>query len=845
MKICWWTVYPTVNQTAIIGALRDRGVDVVACYFGQYDHYRLSMGWVPPPLRPWEFQVSDLTSARRRIPDFDERIQMVPSFADRLSWCLVLYCVRHRIPWFSVTEGSSGSWKTWLIRKFFAKCVNRWALRLFCMGARAEEQFARLGVSRDKIRPFAYAIPPPPASVIQAERGEGCRFVYAGALSNRKAVDILAASWRQVSQAVPSASLRVIGDGPLRHLFADLPHVEMVGAVRPESVYEAMAGGDVIVLPSRYDAWGVALCEGACCGMAMIASDRVGSSGLVVPGENGVVVPAGNADALTSAMLDEARNPDQARRRGRSAQATMHQSVEPALLAGRLARALSERLVPDFWEEHCTECGEPACYMTCPNFERAPHGRCRRFAQGIERLEGGGLAVTFKPWGKLELLFHGRLATVETVRSIRAANDVAEPRAECLTSSFPGRLMPYARNPYGIYRSLRWRKAMRRAECCGRPEIWRVEAVSQKTERLVFEIRNAALDVLFSRTLEVTPEGGAWTMPVPYVAPGALFSVRPLDGAATGRIAFRRLELAVAPPPAPFVKCVAWDLDGVLWKGTLVEGDRGEVNAEVVDVIRRLDARGVLNSICSRNDEASAMDALRQLGLEEYFVFPQIGWGAKSASLDHLAEELNIGLDTLAFVDDREENRREVGERLPQIRVFTEADVVGMAALACFNPPQSSESATRRTFYRDEMRRREALRTEADGHEPFLHAEIVSYECVPVEGERVARCRELVQRTNQLNLTARRYGEDAFARLLESAECRAVRAWDRFGDYGVVGFVALRGRHLVECCFSCRVAKKGVERRVLSEIAAGGKLTADVVVTERNGPIRRIVEEFL
>lgn len=114
-----------------------------------------------------------------------------------------------------------------------------------------------------------------------------------------------------------------------------------------------------------------------------------------------------------------------------------------------------------------------------------------------------------------------------------------------------------------------------------------------------------------------------------------------------------------------------------------------------------------------------------------------------------------------------------------------------------------------------------------------------------MEGERVDRCRELVQRTNQLNLTARRYDEGEFAKLLASTTCHAVRVWDKYGAYGIVGFLALRGTHVVECCFSCRAAGRGVERKVLAAVANGRKLTADIVATERNAPIREIIKEFL
>lgn len=148
-------------------------------------------------------------------------------------------------------------------------------------------------------------------------------------------------------------------------------------------------------------------------------------------------------------------------------------------------------------------------------------------------------------------------------------------------------------------------------------------------------------------------------------------------------------------------------------------------------------------------------------------------------------------------------------------------------------------------MYREEMVRRGAAKAFAGDGAAFAEASGLKFELLPVEGERVDRCRELVQRTNQLNLTARRYDEGEFAKLLASTTCHAVRVWDKYGAYGIVGFLALRGTHVVECCFSCRAAGRGVERKVLAAVANGRKLTADIVATERNAPIREIIKEFL
>lgn len=116
-------------------------------------------------------------------------------------------------------------------------------------------------------------------------------------------------------------------------------------------------------------------------------------------------------------------------------------------------------------------------------------------------------------------------------------------------------------------------------------------------------------------------------------------------------------------------------------------------------------------------------------------------------------------------------------------------------------------------------------------------------ELIGCEGDAAARCFELVNRTNQLTLTGRRYAQTAFEELLAACETRAVRVRDKYGDYGIVGFVAWNASRIVELVFSCRVACKGVERRVLGSLPGG--LAVEAVVTERNAPIRAIVSQWL
>src|SRR5437773_2649981 len=124
---------------------------------------------------------------------------------------------------------------------------------------------------------------------------------------------------------------------------------------------------------------------------------------------------------------------------------------------------------------------------------------------------------------------------------------------------------------------------------------------------------------------------------------------------------------ALATLERPKIKCVVWDLDNTLWNGTLLEGDDVRLRDRVEEIIQALDARGILHSIASRNHAETALARLRELGLEEYFLYPQINWGSKAACIRAIGESLNIGLDTICFIDDQPFEIEEVKATLPQV----------------------------------------------------------------------------------------------------------------------------------------------------------------------------------
>lgn len=295
------------------------------------------------------------------------------------------------------------------------------------------------------------------------------------------------------------------------------------------------------------------------------------------------------------------------------------------------------------------------------------------------------------------------------------------------------------------------------------------------------------------------------------------------------------------------VKCVAWDLDDTVWSGTLLEDGDVHVRPEIVAAMRTLDARGVLNSIASRNDADLALARLRATGLDELVLHPQIGWGAKSVAIPRIAEQLGIGLDAIAFVDDQPFERAEVSFALPQVLCVDVADIVSAVATRPEFRPRfvTEESRMRRNLYRSEARRREGETEFAGTSEEFLATLGMTMTTRRARAEDLQRAEELTVRTHQLNSTGCTYSHDQLELLRISPDHLLLVASlsDRFGEYGTIGLALVdrgsRPWHLRLLLMSCRVVARGVGTVLLNHILAlahdaGAGVRGDFVHNDRN-----------
>jgi FkbH-like protein len=294
------------------------------------------------------------------------------------------------------------------------------------------------------------------------------------------------------------------------------------------------------------------------------------------------------------------------------------------------------------------------------------------------------------------------------------------------------------------------------------------------------------------------------------------------------------------------IKCLVWDLDNTLWTGILAEDPAVILRRGVADLIRTLDGRGILHSVASRNDEAQALAKLAEFGLEQYFVYPQIHWGAKSTSMGAIAKSINIGIDTLAFIDDQAFERDEVQSVHPEVLCLDASEIECLADRGEFMPRfVTDESRHRREMLQADMVRNEVEQAFEGPQDQFLASLDMHLRIYPARESDLKRAEELTLRTNQLNTTGRTYSYDELDTLRRSSDYRlwVANLSDKYGSHGTIGLTLIEDLksewwirlHLM----SCRVMNRGVGGVVINYIRSrareeGVRLMAEMILNSQN-----------
>jgi FkbH-like protein len=272
------------------------------------------------------------------------------------------------------------------------------------------------------------------------------------------------------------------------------------------------------------------------------------------------------------------------------------------------------------------------------------------------------------------------------------------------------------------------------------------------------------------------------------------------------------------------VKLVIWDLDETFWRGTLTEGGISFIDSNI-EIVRELSLRGIVNSICSKNDFEQAKAKLVECGIWDHFVFPSIRFDPKGKAISEMIEGAALRPQNVLFLDDNPSNLEEARFFNPGIMAAHPADVLGGLLDHPNLAGKPDPELTRLKQYRFLQHKVDERSASDLSNEDFLRASNIRVRIDPDVEVHFDRVVELINRTNQLNFTkVRLETEEALqafrAELSETFGMHAgcVFAVDNYGDYGLIGFYLgkrrARTNELLHFVFSCRTMNMGIEQHV-------------------------------
>jgi len=535
---------------------------------------------------------------------------------------------------------------------------------------------------------------------------------------------------------------------------------------------------------------------------------------------------------------------------------------------GKLGENISARsMIP--WGEHCTECAIPACFTTCDLYkQRKVDLSCRRFTEGMVCVSGVAgivpwlLKIQFKQWAKLWA--DGTTGLIPLPRANRIER----------LNAWLGTVVRTLPAPKRIKKSLAWRYRKRR-------ETWAVKRVSDEVPdyflievfnpdasgvalTLYVKSRSSDSNTPFSARFIVPPGLHRMCFPVGTIRASVDLSkpfhveISPSESEARpllyfGCMDFVRDTAYVPAKKTGSCKCVVWDLDNTVWDGVLVEDgpDKLVLKPGIREIFAELDRRGILLSVASKNNRDDVMPVLKRFGLAEYILKPEISWEPKGQSVRRIAQSLNIGIESLLYVDDSPFERAEVGSVCPEVKIIDAADANWLLWREECQVPNTEESARRRLLYREQDHREQALKQAAGDYEAFLRDCKIQVRVLRLDEKLLPRVHELAQRTNQMNFSGTRYTREQLdsVRTDKNLDAMAIEVEDRFGNYGIVGFAIMdRERNvLTDLAFSCRIQSKRIEHALLAHLLGqypARPFRALWKKTERNAPTGKVFADL-
>lgn len=265
------------------------------------------------------------------------------------------------------------------------------------------------------------------------------------------------------------------------------------------------------------------------------------------------------------------------------------------------------------------------------------------------------------------------------------------------------------------------------------------------------------------------------------------------------------------------IKLVIWDMDETFWEGTLTETSI-RIPKTNIACVRKLVDRGIMNSISSKNDYDDVKNKLNEAGIWDLFVFPKIGWDDKGMQIKKLIQQCNLREQNVLFIDDNVHNLEEAKFVCPKLNVGTPDVIKDLLDNKFLEGNDDREHERLKQF--KILETKSIDKNNYNTNEEFLYQSNIKVkigkDCKLYE----ERLLDLINRSNQLNYTKIRLSEQELTDLLNDStyDTYYVSVADRYGDYGIVGFVAIKNNLAVHFLFSCRVIGLGIEKYVYAEM---------------------------
>lgn len=287
-------------------------------------------------------------------------------------------------------------------------------------------------------------------------------------------------------------------------------------------------------------------------------------------------------------------------------------------------------------------------------------------------------------------------------------------------------------------------------------------------------------------------------------------------------------------------KCLCLDLDNTLWGGVLgedgIEGIKiggdypGKAFLYFQEALAELTKQGVILTICSKNNETDVLECWKKnpfvILKQNYISAYRINWNDKASNIKELAEELNIGLDSFVFLDDNPTERELVKSMLPMVAVpefpvqpYELLDFFEMIVKDYFQIYEVTAEDKNKTEQYKANAARKLEEKKFVNYSDYLKSLNIKITIESANNFNITRIAQMTQKTNQFNLTTRRYSDSDIRKILDDGgKIWCISVMDKFGDNGITGTIIIKDDYIDSLLLSCRILGKDIEKAFIKTI---------------------------